>query len=119
MNNANGVNNSFFGRGAGSSNTRGQPQRLLRLHAGNASVTGFENAFFGANAGESNSSGDNNSFFGRSAGLNNTTGSGNTFIGRRLDYPILPEPVTPLLAKARTLGQATCIMRRRSEPEHA
>ncbi len=62
--NSTGINNSFFGVGAGTQNT-----------------TGAGNSFFGSGAGTQNTSGAGNAFFGRAAGTNTTTGQANAFVG--------------------------------------
>ena len=72
--------NSFFGAGAGQSNTNGHYNSYFGFRAGQAS-DGSSNAFFGAYSGFSNTLGSANSFFGVGAGSSNTTGQQNAFFG--------------------------------------
>lgn len=73
--------NSFYGTGAGQSNTSGGGNSFFGTHAGLLNTTGITNSFFGRSAGLSNTTGNGNSFFGTSAGSQTTTGLGNTFFG--------------------------------------
>jgi len=74
------VNNVFFGRAAGFSNTTGNNNAYFGTSAGFFNTAGGSNAFFGVEAGTFNTA-TGNSFFGRSAGKVNTTGAGNAFFG--------------------------------------
>lgn len=75
-----GSGNSFFGWGAGRSNTTGFGNSFFGLGAGFSNSTASGNSFFGDGAGVSNTA-SLNSFFGSGAGNQNTTGSSNSFFG--------------------------------------
>ena len=86
--NTTGMNNAFFGFGAGQSNTEGTSNSFFGASAGAATTTGVLNAFFGYRAGLANTNiagnpfaGSFNSFFGAQAGEKNTTGAFNSFFG--------------------------------------
>jgi len=71
-----GLNCSFFGVNAGTSNGGG-PQ---------SSSAGYYNTFIGHNSGQGNATGDNNTFIGNDAGFTNLSGDANTFIGGNAGY---------------------------------
>jgi hypothetical protein len=73
--------NSFFGSGAGFSNTAGEADSFFGFYSGYMNTTGNFNAFFGNYTGSSNTSGGGNAFFGSGAGSSNTTGNANNFFG--------------------------------------
>ena len=75
-----GVDNNFFGTGAGASNT-GNYNSFFGGWAGNSNTTGYNNSFFGECTGETNISGYHNAFFGYGAGRHNTSGNCNSFFG--------------------------------------
>jgi hypothetical protein len=76
-----GVFNSFFGFGAGSSNTTGDSNLFFGANSGALNTTGRNNIGIGRDAGNTNTTGSFNVFVGNSAGINNLTGSNNTFLG--------------------------------------
>jgi hypothetical protein len=76
-----GDSNSFFGSGAGFSNTTASGNSFFGRISGQSTTTGGFNSFFGYLAGASNTKGRSNSFFGSEAGFNNTTGQDNSFVG--------------------------------------
>lgn len=71
-----GLNCSFFGVNAGTSNGGG-PE---------SSSAGYYNTFIGHNAGRGNATGDDNTFIGNDAGFTNLSGDANTLIGRNAGY---------------------------------
>ena len=73
--------NSFFGSYAGNSNTTGYANTFLGYAAGLYNTTGYANTFLGYLAGDSNTTGNYNTFLGTGAGNNNTTGTYNTVLG--------------------------------------
>ena len=73
--------NSFYGAGAGQTNTTGGANAFFGSQAGQANTFGGANAFFGYKAGRANTTGGSNAFFGAFAGSLNTTGSNNTALG--------------------------------------
>ncbi|MDQ4121903.1 MAG: hypothetical protein M3209_10710 [Acidobacteriota bacterium] len=79
--NTTGSSNSFFGTGAGFSNTVGGFNSYFGKDAGRANQQGISNSFFGARVGINSTTGDNNSFFGAFAGQSNTSGDNNSFFG--------------------------------------
>ncbi|RPI26621.1 MAG: hypothetical protein EHM61_11225 [Acidobacteria bacterium] len=76
-----GINNNYFGTGAGASNTTGYYNSYFGAAAGQANTSGYDNSFFGNAAGYDNTSGSDNAFFGRSSGLHNSDGERNSFFG--------------------------------------
>ena len=78
-----GDNNSFFGFGAGYSNTTGNKNSFLGYQTGYFNTAGSENSFFSSGAGISNTTGSQNSFLGYQAGMANQIGSANTVLGYR------------------------------------
>jgi len=76
-----GPSNSFFGTGAGASNTTGAYDTFIGAYAGYSNTTGQYNTFLGNQAGRQNTEGDDNTFLGYAAGYSNTTGFDNTFLG--------------------------------------
>jgi hypothetical protein len=76
-----GINNTFFGAGAGTANTGGAGNALFGRNAGTANLGGQSNSFFGNGAGGQNQSGSFNVYVGQVAGQANTAGQSNTFIG--------------------------------------
>jgi hypothetical protein len=80
--NSTGVNNSFFGVGAGTQNTTGAGNSFFGRNAGSQNTSGAGNAFFGANAGNNTSTGQSNAFVGNGAGGGNQAGSFNVYVGQ-------------------------------------
>jgi hypothetical protein len=78
-----GVDNTFLGRSAGTSNTTGARNTFTGAFAGTRNITGNYNTFSGEDTGFYNTSGSGNTFTGRSAGYINTTGMNNIFEGWR------------------------------------
>ena len=76
-----GDNNTFYGMGAGNSNTSGLYNAFFGRSAGYYNTTGSYNTFVGYEAGIDNISAANNTFLGYFAGTNNTYGNANTFLG--------------------------------------
>jgi hypothetical protein len=79
--NTTGYSNSYFGVEAGSSNTTGNLNSFFGDSAGKATTTAVASSFFGAAAGARTTTGSFNDFFGNSTGSNNTTGFANSFFG--------------------------------------
>ena len=79
--NTTGEFNCFFGSLAGWQNSSGSANSVFGAAAGSSTSTGQGNSFFGRLTGRDNNTGELNSFFGREAGLNSTIGHRNTFIG--------------------------------------
>ncbi len=79
--NITGSQNAFFGSSAGRNNTTGSRNSFFGSSAGALTTTGFRNSFFGSLAGQDNTTGILNTFFGSSAGQDNTTGFSNAFFG--------------------------------------
>ena len=77
-----GISNTFYGQGAGSSIDGNRSATFIGVNAGNANTTGSSNTFVGRYAGEANTTGSDNTFIGTHAGYNNTTGYDNLFMGR-------------------------------------
>lgn len=73
--------NTYYGQGAGFSNTTGTGATFIGVNAGYSNTTGIDNTFLGRSAGRSNTTGGNNTFTGQAAGYSNNTGSYNTFYG--------------------------------------
>jgi hypothetical protein len=73
--------NTFYGLGAGASNTTGNENTFIGHNAGYANTTGNYNTFIGKVAGRDNTSASNNTFIGDFAGGYNTTGTENTLVG--------------------------------------
>lgn len=73
--------NSFFGAGAGKTNTTGVQNAFFGTSAGFKNLTGGNNSFFGYRSGFNNDSGSGNSFLGTFAGQNNLSGNNNNFVG--------------------------------------
>jgi trimeric autotransporter adhesin len=88
--NSNGVTggglNSFFGSGAGATNTTGSQNSFFGSDAGVANTTGGQNSFFGGRAGYSNTTGSYNTFFGVGAGYSNSTAFYNIYFGQAAGY---------------------------------
>jgi hypothetical protein len=78
--------NTFYGYGAGASNTTGNYNTFLGYYAGNKNTTGSWNIFSGTYAGYKNTTASYNTFSGYGAGYSNTTGGYNTFSGYRAGY---------------------------------
>jgi len=78
--------NTFYGTGAGASNTTGNYNSFLGYYAGNKNTTGSWNTFSGGGAGYWNTTGNSNTFSGRYAGYSNSIGSYNTFLGHQAGY---------------------------------
>ena len=76
-----GIENTFLGYAAGSSNTVGSGNAFIGYAAGNINVNGSGDTFVGFSAGYSNFNGSGNTFLGSQAGYLNYSGSENTFIG--------------------------------------
>lgn len=76
-----GGSNTFYGQGAGDSNTTGFANTYLGMDAGKENTTGSNNTFVGEASGYNNTTGEENVFLGMDAGVNNTTGNQNTFLG--------------------------------------
>ena len=77
---ASGTANTFVGISSGTNNT-GQANSFFGNGAGQSQTSGNFNSFFGNFAGANNDGGNSNSFFGYNAGLTNNTGGNNTFVG--------------------------------------
>jgi hypothetical protein len=76
-----GANSTFYGAGAGTSNTNDlNANTFVGASAGTANTSGYENTFLGQGAGYLNATGNDNTFVGRYAGINSTN-SFDTFIG--------------------------------------
>ncbi len=81
--------NSFFGRSAGAGVSSGTLNTYVGAYAGSAILensTGSENTFVGSFAGYAITTGHSNNFIGHSAGNVNTTGFENNFIGFEAGY---------------------------------
>jgi hypothetical protein len=78
--------NTFYGYGAGLSNTTGNYNTFLGYYAGNKNTTGSWNTFSGTYAGYKNTTANYNTFSGYAAGYSNTTGYSNIFSGYRAGY---------------------------------
>ena len=78
--------NTFFGSGAGYSNTTAGSNAFFGSRSGAQNSSGECNSFFGSASGQLNETGSNNSFFGEGAGYNNKTADWNTFIGASAGY---------------------------------
>jgi len=78
--------NTFYGTGAGASNTTGNYNSFFGYQAGNKNTTGSWNTFSGGGAGYYNTTGNSNTFSGRYAGYSNSIGSYNTFSGHQAGY---------------------------------
>jgi hypothetical protein len=81
LNDSTGKFNSFYGAGAGQTNTTGNQNAFFGTAAGQQNTTGSGNAFFGSTAGSSNTDGVANAFFGYQSGISNTDGVANAFFG--------------------------------------
>jgi hypothetical protein len=73
--------NTYYGVGAGFSNTSGTGATFIGVNAGYSNTTGIDNTFLGRSAGYNNTIGGNNTFTGQGAGYHNTSGNYNTFLG--------------------------------------
>jgi hypothetical protein len=73
--------NTYYGQGAGYSNTSGTGATFIGVNAGYSNTTGIDNTFLGRSAGRNNTTGGNNTFTGQAAGYSNNIGSYNTFYG--------------------------------------
>ena len=80
-----GINNEFFGNGAGFKNSTGQYNTFLGYNSGNANVNGQYNTYIGTNAGLSSAAGSYNVLIGSSAGLG-LTQFNNTIVGYGAGY---------------------------------
>lgn len=76
-----GIANTFYGQGAGFSNTSGTGATFIGANAGHSNTTGIDNTFLGRSAGRNNTNGGNNTFVGQAAGYQNISGNYNTFLG--------------------------------------
>ncbi|MCX6583730.1 MAG: tail fiber domain-containing protein [Candidatus Aminicenantes bacterium] len=76
-----GSTNTFYGQGAGYSNTSGTGATFIGINAGYSNTEGIDNTFLGRSAGRNNTTGSDNTFAGQAAGYQNTTGNANTFLG--------------------------------------
>lgn len=79
--NSTGINNSFFGNGAGNANTSGAANSFFGKSAGTANTIGQSNVFVGNGSGGQNLDGSFNVYVGQLAGQANVSGQANTFIG--------------------------------------
>ncbi len=81
-----GVENTFYGYYAGSTQSTAHYNTFVGSGAGRYNTSGLANAFLGYLSGHANTTGDYNTFLGNGAGRYNTAGSNNTFLGLQAGY---------------------------------
>jgi len=83
-----GSENTFFGYGAGRSNTTGNENVIIGADAGEDNTTGFHNVFVGRFAGHGNTTGFRNVYLGEDTGLSAETGWYNVGVGVHSLYAV-------------------------------
>ncbi|MCK5058661.1 MAG: tail fiber domain-containing protein [Candidatus Aminicenantes bacterium] len=92
--------NTYYGVGAGASNTTGYWDTFIGFDAGNANTTGYQNTFVGDAAGAYNIGGYSNTLIGMYAGIKNTNGFANTFLGQAAGYSNTTGNINTFLGQA-------------------